>query len=57
MLWSVAVPEIFFPLLMGLILFGAFGIDKLWSNDKTIETNGIILIIKLLMYGGETEMI
>ena len=47
-LWSVAVPEIFFPLLMGLILFGAFGIDKLWSNDKTIETNGIIFDNKVI---------
>ena len=47
-LWSVGVPEIFFPLLMGLILFGAFGIDKLWSNDKTIETNGIIFDNKVI---------
>lgn len=47
-LWSVDVPEMFFPLLMGLILFGAFGIDKLWSDDKTIETNGIIFDNKVI---------
>lgn len=47
-LWSVEVPEMFFPLLMGLILFGAFGIDKLWSDDKTIETNGIIFDNKVI---------
>ena len=33
---------------MGLILFGAFGIDKLWSDDKTIETNGIIFDNKVI---------
>lgn len=47
-LWRVDVPEMFFPLLMGLILFGAFGIDKLWSDDKTIETNGIIFDNKVI---------
>lgn len=57
-LWSVAVPEIFFPLLMGLILFGAFGIDKLWSNDKTIETNGIIFDNKVIAvwWGNRTDL-
>ena len=57
-LWSVAVPEIFFPLLMGLILFGAFGIDKLWSNDKTIETNGIIFDNKVIdvWWGNRTDL-
>lgn len=47
-LWSVDVPELFFPLLMGLILFGAFGIDKLWSDHKTIKTNGIIFDNKVI---------
>ena len=58
-LWSVAVPEIFFPLLMGLILFGAFGIDKLWSNDKTIETNGIIFDNKVIdvWWGNRNDLI
>ena len=57
-LWSVAVPEIFFPLLMGLILFGAFGIDKLWSNDKTIETNWIIFDNKVIdvWWGNRTDL-
>lgn len=56
-LWSVDTPELFFPILFGTLLLFTFGIDKLWSNPDVIETNGIILIIKLLMYGGETEMI
>lgn len=41
-LWSVDTPELFFPFLIGVILFGAFGIAKLWSAYDTIETNGII---------------
>ena len=47
-LLSVDVPEMFFPVLVGLILFGAFGIDKLWSDDKTIETNGVIFDNKVI---------
>lgn len=47
-LWSVDVPELFFPSLMVLILFGAFGIDKLWSNHKTIKTNGIVFDNKVI---------
>lgn len=47
-LWSVDVPELFFPSLMVLILFWAFGIDKLWSNHKTIKTNGIIFDNKVI---------
>ncbi len=47
-LWSVDVPELFFPSLMVLILFWAFGIDKLWSNHKTIKTNGIVFDNKVI---------
>ena len=47
-LWSVDVPELFFPSLMALILFWAFGIDKLWSNHKTIKTNGIVFDNKVI---------
>ena len=47
-LWSVDVPELFFPFLIVLILFGAFGIDKLWSNHNIVETNGIILDNKVI---------
>ena len=47
-LWSVDTPEMFFPFLMGLILFWAFGIDKLWSAHNTIETNGIIFDNKVI---------
>ena len=47
-LWSVEVPELFFPCLIGLILFGAFGIDKLWSDHKIVETNGIIFDNKVI---------
>lgn len=47
-LWSVDTPEMFFPFLMGLILFGAFGIDKLWSAHNTI------LIDSLWFYGRST---
>ncbi|WP_314984460.1 DUF805 domain-containing protein [uncultured Veillonella sp.] len=47
-LWSVNTPELFFPFLIGVILFGAFGIDKLWSAHDTIETNGIIFDNKVI---------
>ena len=47
-LWSVDVPELFFPFLIVLILFGAFGIDKLWSNHNIVETNGIIFDNKVI---------
>ncbi len=47
-LWSVDTPEMFFPFLMGLILFWAFGIDKLWSAHNTIKTNGIIFDNKVI---------
>ena len=47
-LWSVDVPELFFPFLMVLILLGAFGIDKLWSNHNIVETNGIIFDNKVI---------
>ena len=52
-LLSIDTPEIFFPFLMGLILFGAFGIDKIWSAHNTIETNGIIFDNKVIdVWGG-----
>ena len=47
-LWSVDVPELFFPFLIGVILLGAFGIAKLWSTHDTIETNGIIFDNKVI---------
>ena len=47
-LWSVDVPELFFPFLIVLILLGAFGIDKLWSNHNIVETNGIIFDNKVI---------
>ena len=47
-LWSVDTPELFFPFLFGTLLLFTFGIDKLWSNDKTIETNGIIFDNKVI---------
>jgi putative inner membrane protein yhaI len=47
-LWSIDVPELFFPFLIVLILFGAFGIDKLWSNYNIAETNGIIFDNKVI---------
>lgn len=47
-LWSVDTPELFFPFLIGVILFGAFGIDKLWSAHDTIETNGVIFDNKVI---------
>ena len=47
-LWSVDVPELFFPFLIVLILFGAFGIDKFWSNHNIVETNGIIFDNKVI---------
>ncbi len=47
-LWSVDIPELFFPFLIGVILLGAFGIAKLWSTHNTIETNGIILDNKVI---------
>ena len=47
-LWSVDIPELFFPFLIGVILLGAFGIAKLWSTHDTIETNGIIFDNKVI---------
>lgn len=47
-LWSVDVPELFFPFLIGVILLGAFGIAKLWSTHDTIETNGILFDNKVI---------
>ena len=47
-LWSVDVPELFFPFLIGVILLGSFGIAKLWSTHDTIETNGIIFDNKVI---------
>ncbi len=47
-LWSVDIPELFFPFLIGVILLGSFGIAKLWSTHNTIETNGIIFDNKVI---------
>ena len=47
-LWSVDIPELFFPFLIGVILLGSFGIAKLWSTHDTIETNGIIFDNKVI---------
>lgn len=47
-LWSVDTPDLFFPFLIGVILFGAFGIDKLWSAPDTIENNGIVFDNKVI---------
>ena len=47
-LWSVDIPELFLPFLIGVILLGSFGIAKLWSTHDTIETNGIIFDNKVI---------
>ena len=47
-LWSVDIPELFLPFLIGVILLGSFGIAKLWSTQDTIETNGIIFDNKVI---------
>ena len=47
-LWSVDIPELFFPFLIGVILLGSFGIAKLWSTHDPIETNGIIFDNKVI---------
>ena len=47
-LWSVDTPDLFFPFLFVTLLLFAFGIDKVWSNPKIIETNGIIFDNKVI---------
>ena len=47
-LWSVDIPDLFFPFLFVTLLLFAFGIDKLWSNPNIIETNGIIFDNKVI---------
>lgn len=56
--WSVDTPSIFFPLLMGIIVLFAFGIDKLWGNRSTIESNGIIFDNKVIdvWWGNRTDL-
>ena len=56
-LWSVDTPELFFPFCSGLFYFLHLELTNYGLTIMLLKLMGLFLIIKLLMYGGETEMI